>query len=182
MTNTGRIEIPLSKSKLIKNLLGSIVFVVAGLWLLIFQPSVSNSVFNSPLVKYGGGILAVLFGALGIIYFSKKLTDKKPGLIIDEKGVVDNASAVAAGFIPWSDIDHIETAKVMKQEFLMLIVKNPGDYLSKQKNMLKRKSMEMNLKHYGSPITISTHGLKYDMDQLKIIMDNSLALFRKRPE
>ena len=180
MTDTNKIEIPLSKSKLLKNLLGAIVFVVAGLWILIYQPETSNGLFNNPVLKYGAAIAAVLFGALGVIYFSKKLSDKKAGLIIDDKGVTDNASAVAAGFIPWSDIHHIETAKVMKQEFLMLIVKNPGDYLSRQTNMLKRKSMEMNFKHYGSPITISSHGLKGDLGELKNILESKLTEFKNR--
>ena len=181
MTGTDKIEIALSKSKLIKNLLGSLVFVIAGIWILIYQPETSNGLFNNPVLKYGAATGAVMLGGLGVIYFLKKLIDKRPGLVIDDNGVIDNASAVAAGFIPWNDIHHIEIAKVMRHEFLMFIVKNPNDYLARQTNMLKRKSMEMNFKHYGSPITISSHGLKCDLAELKAILENKLVAYRNKP-
>jgi hypothetical protein len=73
--------------------------------------------FDNPFVKYGAAIAAILFFGFGIFYFLRKLIDKKPGLIIDDNGIIDNSSAVSVGLIPWSDIEHISTTNVMKQKF-----------------------------------------------------------------
>jgi hypothetical protein len=39
MTENNRIEIPLSKAKLTKHLVFSILFAIAGLWMIISNPS-----------------------------------------------------------------------------------------------------------------------------------------------
>jgi hypothetical protein len=64
----------------------------------------------------------------------------------------------------------------------MLIVKNPSDYLSRQANVIKRKGMEWNFKYYGSPISISANGLKCNLDELKVILENKLFQFRNETQ
>jgi hypothetical protein len=124
------INIPLSKGKLIKGLIGSIIFVLIGSWLLIYQPEIGNPIFDNPVVKYGASVASILFFGFGIIYFSIKITDKKPGIIIDDSGILDNSSAVSTGPIPWTDIERFSIVKVMKQEFLVIGVNNPEFYIS----------------------------------------------------
>jgi len=180
MTTTERIEIPLSKTKLTRGLIGSVVFVLIGLWILIYQPAISNSVFINPLIKYGAAIACILFFGFVSIFYAKKLTDKKPGLIIDNTGITDNSSAVSVGHTPWTDIKYITTIKVVKQDFIILIVENPNNYINKQTNIIKRKTMEMNFKSYGSPINISANSLKSNFNELKSVLDNKLAEFKSK--
>lgn len=171
MTENNKIEIALSKAKLIKLLIFSILFLACGLWMIITNPQTSNHVFNNPIIKLIGAYGSTIMGIWGIYFFTGKLFDKKPGLILSEQGIFDNATAFKFGFIPWSDITQIyernvQTSVVSKQSFLTLGVVNPEDYILKEKNFFKRKLLEANSKNYGSPIHISTNGLTKNHDQL----------------
>jgi hypothetical protein len=177
-TGSEKIQISLSKSKLVKGLLSSILFVLIGFWMLIYQPETSNAIFNNPVIKYGAAVACILFFGLGIFYFTYKLMDKKPGLVIDHSGITDNSSAVAVGHIPWSEITHIATANVMKQAFLIVIIKNPREYVVKQTGFFKRKGMEYNLKNYGSPVSISATTLSCSIGELQNLVYSRLKAFQ----
>jgi hypothetical protein len=62
----------------------------------------------------------------------------------------------------------------MNQKFLMIFVTNPDKYISRQTNVLKRKTAEINYKSYGSPISLSTNTLKCNFDELKNILQTEL--------
>lgn len=178
MPNQQNISIPLSKSKLTKGLIGSLLFVLASLWILLYQPTVSNPIFNNPLLKYGAAVSGFLFFGFGIIYFSRKLAGKKPGLIIDDEGLFDNASAAAVGRIPWMNIIRVVTTQAMNQQFLVIVVNNPEHYINEQHNAIKKKGMIYNFKHLGSPIAIAAGGLKCNLRELLEILDAGLVAHR----
>lgn len=167
MTNTERIEIPLSKSKMTLALLGSLAFVAIGFWFVISPPKINSALFGNPVLIFLAGIGSIvvfgLFGVLGL----KKITDKKPGLVIDETGITDNASVTAAGHISWSDITEIRTSQVFSQKFLTIMVRNPNEYIERQTNSLKRKNLQVSFNSNGSPINISANTLKCNFDELK---------------
>lgn len=165
MSDNNSIEISLSKTKLTKLLIFSILFVVGGLWMIVTNPQTSNPVFNNPLLKTIASYGALIMGLLGIYFFTKKLMDKKPGLVLSDQGIVDNTSAFNFGLIPWVDIAaiyerSIQTGIASKQYFLTIAVKDPEKYIDRETNFLKRKLLIANSKSYGSPIHISTNGLK----------------------
>ena len=85
-----KIEIPLSKNKLFWGIGGSLLFVIAGIWLFLNAESFQEHSFRllrNPIVVKGVGILSVLFfGATGF-FGIKKLFDKKVGLTIDSNGI-----------------------------------------------------------------------------------------------
>ena len=168
-------EILFSKKKLAKHLVVSLLFMAGGIWMLITQPQTDNPVFNNPLLKNGAAILGILFGPVGAYIFIKKLRDKKPGLIIDDTGITDNSSAVAAGLILWKDIIEIRQTKLFRQKLLMLVLKNPEDYINRQTNAMKRKGMKSNLETFGSPVGISTNALDCKYDELKNILERKLV-------
>lgn len=169
---SGQIEIPLSKNKLILMFLGSLIFVALGLWFVIKPPTISNRFLNNPTLILTVGIAAILFFGLCTIFLAKKLLDRTPGLTINDQGITDNSSGVSAGLIQWSDIVAITVENVANQRFIMVIVKNPNDYINRQTGFIKRKLMEINYKSYGSPISISANGLKSNFVELyKIILD-----------
>gem|GEM_PF-88308 len=164
------IEIPLSKRKIIVALFISLLFEALGLWLVIARPSSSNPILGNPILIAVVGLAAIVFFGMGIIVLLRKLKDKRPGLIISNEGILDNASGVAAGVIPWSDIQEIKLAHVMSQKFLMLIVKDPQQYIQRETNAIKRKGMELNYKNYGSPISISAAALKINFNELQALL------------
>src|SRR5207244_7221356 len=79
---------------------------------------------------------------VGALAFSR-LCSKKPALVIDEKGITDNASWIAAGFVPWDDITGAGIAKFRRKQFLGIAVRNPEQYLAKA-GRLKRMLMKTN--------------------------------------
>lgn len=169
--NNNSIEIPLSKTKLAKLLLFSILFLIAGIWMIIVNPTTSNPVFNNPALKIIAAVVAVLLGSAGIFFFTRKLFDKKPGLIINEDGIYDNTSAFKFGFIPWSDIsmiyDHeIKISALSKQRFITIGLNHPEKYISREARTMKRKLLEANAKNFGSPVHLSTNGLKINHKEL----------------
>ncbi|MBA3665458.1 MAG: hypothetical protein H0W61_14780 [Bacteroidetes bacterium] len=163
---TEQIEIPRSKNKLALMLIGSLGFVTAGLWFVINPPTISNPIIGNPILILTTGIAAILFFGLCVVFLAKKLPDKTPGLIINDRGVTDNSGGVSVGLIQWSDVKAITIETAANQRFIMLVVKNPDEYISKQKGFIKKKAMQMNYNSYGSPISISANGLKCNFDEL----------------
>jgi hypothetical protein len=175
MSENNRIEIALSKAKLTKLLFFSIIFLGVGLWMIVSNPATSNPVFNNLVVKaiaaYGG----VVMGVLGVYFFGKKLFDTKPGLVIDENGIYDNTSAFTFGLIPWRDVSKIyertvQASVASKQRFVTIGLVDPEKYIAREKNGLKRKLLAANSKSHGSPIHISTNGLKTSHAELLKIL------------
>ena len=164
------IVIPLSKGKLFIMLVLAIGFVALGVW-LIMHHSEMRSLRYHPVTIFLAGIASILFFGLISISLAKKLTDKKPGLIISDDGITDNASGVSAGFIPWENITGLNEVQIKGQKVLMICVKNPKEYINRQPNFMKRKAASMNYKYFGSPISISANGLKINFSNLKKMLD-----------
>jgi len=184
MVGESKIEIPLSKTKLAKLLFFSILFLLAGLWMIITDPQTSNPIFNNPIIKVIGSYGSTLMGALGIYYFTKKLFDKGQGLVIDEEGIYDNTSAFKFGLIPWSDISQIYERSIQasiasKQHFVTIGLVDPEKYILKEKNVLKQKLLAANAKSYGSPIHISTNGLKTNHNDLFKLISEHFENYKK---
>src|SRR5262245_19949122 len=108
-----RLLIALSKAKIVLLLMGSGVFVAAGLFLWA-----NADQFSSPLYVEAVAIAAIGFFGLCGLFALFKLFDTTPGLILDAEGITDNSSAVSAGRIPWSDITGFTITSVQKQRFL----------------------------------------------------------------
>ncbi len=166
----GRIEIPLNKSKLLIMLIGSLAFVAIGFWFVINPPVIENSFWGNPARLAIAGYAAIVFFGIVAFFLLRKLPDSKPGLIIDETGLTDNSGGLAAGHIAWSDIEDISEMEMHRQRLIMIHVRNPEEYIDRQKNLFKRKGMQMNYKMYGTPISITVNGLKTSFDDLMNIL------------
>jgi hypothetical protein len=185
MAQENSIEIAHSKSKLTKILLFSLLFVAAGLWMIITNPQSGNAFFNNPVIKglasYGG----LVMGLLGIYFATRKLLDKSPGLVIDQMGIYDNSSAFKFGLIPWADITGIYAQEVQagmsKQYFVTITLADPDRYIQKETNPLKRKMLALNAGSYGSPVHISTNGLQIDHARLMDLLQQAHAKWGNAP-
>jgi len=172
-----KIEIPLSKTKLLLGIGGSALFVVLGIYFLTTMAD-RQTRFNPTILK-GVGIASILFfGATGI-YGIKKMFDKTIGLTIDENGIFDNTNASSVGLIKWTDITAIKTEQVASTKFLLIYTANPDFYLGKVKGF-KRKLMEGNNRMYGTPLSITSNTLKYNFNDLEKIINDILDAQRER--
>lgn len=164
-----RIEIPLSKKKITLLLLGAIAFVIGGIWVASnperFIPNIFG-ITNPEIIRISGIVGILFFGGAGI-YGSKKMFDKKVGLIIDSKGITDNSNASSIGLIEWSDILDIRTKQIMSTKFLLIDIEDPEKYIGKAKNGLQAKLMRANMNMYETPLSITSNTLKYDFGELE---------------
>ena len=168
-----KIEIPLSKTKIILLLLGALVFGVLGT-LFVINPEefISPRMRNPEFIRISG-ITSVLFCGIAGIYGIKKLFDKTVGLTVDENGITDNTNASSVGLINWKDITEIKTEQIMSTKFLLIFTNNAEKYLDRV-GFIQRKLLLANEKMYGTPLSITSNTLKYDFDDLERLLKNSL--------
>ncbi|TRX65907.1 STM3941 family protein [Carboxylicivirga sp. M1479] len=174
MNNNEQIEIALSKMKLGILLLGCIVFVALGIGYIVKAQTIDIPILGNPILLYSLGSISIIVFGFALITILQKFLDRKAGLVINNEGIIDNSSGVSLGLVLWSDIEEIKVKKVMNQSFLMLMVKNPQDYIDRAENSFKRKSLKANYKKYGSPIGISTNSLKSSHNNLHGLLTEKL--------
>lgn len=174
MTTNLPISIPLSKGKLLLSILGAFAFVAIGFWFVLAPPSRTGSPLESTLLMVLGVVAILFFGGIAILVI-RKLFDSRPGLIIDEQGLLDNSGGLSAGQILWQDIENFKVLQIQRQRLILILVKNPQDYIDRQSNGWKRKLMAMNYRQYGTPISISTNGLKISFAELLEMLEQQLA-------
>ena len=160
-----------SKIKLIKLVLISAIAAGSGLWFLIAQPQIYAYLLNDVFVKNTLGVLCTAIGLFGFISFTVKIFTKNPAIVIAENGLRDNTSVIAIGFVPWSAMASITAKEIQvsafsKQKFISITVKNPDEFLQKQRNPFARKMMQLNNKHYQSLISISCNGVQNSFDEV----------------
>jgi hypothetical protein len=182
MSNEEQIEIKLSKGKLVLMLVGSLVFVAAGIWLITNPSKFKSTIAPSATIIFTAGLAAILVFAVVGFFIFKKLFDDRLGLIINSKGIVDNSSIASAGEVLWDDVLQIKIVKVHNQLLLMLIVNNPESYINRQSSLIKRKAMKMNLNMYGSPISISANGLQCNFQELNILLEKKFREFKVKKQ
>jgi hypothetical protein len=154
--------IELSRKKIILIVLGSCVFVAIGVWMLSLDEASIRSMSRgrNPTFIHGLGIVSIVFfGLCGFVALTK-LLDRRPGLVFNAAGIVDNASGVSAGLIPWPEIIGAKTFDVRKQKMLIIEVIEPAKYLGRG-NWLKQSAVNANYKMCGSPIRTSIRSSGY---------------------
>lgn len=178
-------EIPLSKNKLTLQIIGSLAFVIAGIWLFTqansFQDMPIKFLANPIVIKTVGIISILFFGATGI-YGLQKIFDKRVGLIIDENGITDNTNATSIGLIEWADITEIKTYQVMSTKSLLIKVNNAEKYIGRSKNRIQTNLMKTNMKMVGTPLSITAATLKYKFEDLEQIVQSEFQKYKSKNE
>jgi hypothetical protein len=158
-----------SKKKLLLVFFASLIFFLAGLW-LIFDPLIFNGWGVDPIER---NILMLIFG-LAIIFSARKFSDHKPGFIIDDLGLHDNTSVFPIGLILWSDILEVSIVKINGHSMIKVSIRNPSDYISKQPYFLIRWAMKFNNLFYKSPIVFMPGSLNMSSNELYGLINNEM--------
>jgi hypothetical protein len=161
-----------SKTKILLLLLGASAFVAAGIWIFFLDDASiqSHRRINDPVYVRGLGLVAIVFFGIFALYALTKLFDKKPALIFNNSGIVDNASSASAGFIPWSEVIGAEIFEIQKQKLLIIKVRDPQEYIARGSS-LRQKLNKANYKMVGSPISISANTLAINFSELAPLFD-----------
>ena len=169
------IIIPLSKNKIVLLLFGAVVFVAGSVWMWSIADSQNR---HSPLFMKSVAAAGGLFFGLCGIYGGYKLFDTRPGLIIDDQGLIDNSSAVAVGRIPWDDIAALRLSVIAGQRLISILLTEPEKYASRG-NLFGRMLNATSAKMTGSPINIASIAVRIDFDELVQVLTD--AFERHRP-
>src|SRR3990167_2389427 len=164
------ITFQLNKQKIILLLIGSAGFVIFGIWL--FQ--IADTIFIYSILTKIVSVACITFFGFGAVYLSMKLFDNKPGLIINDDGIIDNSSYISVGLIRWKNITNVSITEIDTQKILTIELNNADEIIQKQ-NGSKKVLMSLNKNLYKSPVQISSIALKCDFHELYSTLKEQLA-------
>lgn len=173
-----RIEIYSSKKKSLLLLIGSVVFVVLGLWIFLEADNLTGWRARNPYFNRGVGIASVLFFGLGIFISVKRLIKSEIVLVIDSIGLNVNPKKSLTEFIKWSDINGFQEIKIHSTRIIIIGVKDPEYWLDKETSGFRRKLMQFNINNYNSPFNIAASGLDISSDNLLGTLNNYYAKYQ----
>ena len=101
-------------------------------------------------------VVDVLFFGFCALFALGRFLWPRPSLVLDQRGITDNASATGAGFIAWDEIAAIGMSSMGVNRFLVIIPRNTEAILARQP-LFKRKIMAANMGLVGSPVAIPGH-------------------------
>src|SRR5215467_8125472 len=144
-----------SRGKMLLLTLGAAAFVALGVFILKTASSDDRWIGIASIVFFG-----LCFG-IGV----SKLARRTPALIIHSSGLLDNGSALSAGFLPWNEIESIFVSSIRNQRFLAIRVRDEEAMLSRQSG-LKAKLMKLNVSLAGAAINIPLTTLPMSLEEL----------------
>jgi hypothetical protein len=156
------VVVPLSKGKGVLLLLGAFALVGASIWIWTIA---DHQARYHPLYMKTVAIAGISFFGACAMYGCYKIFDTRAGLIIDDQGIVDNSSAVAAGRVLWDEIVALKVSEIAGQRFLTIVVVDPQRFVE-HGNFLRRMLNAANTRMTGSPINISSNSLRLKFDEL----------------
>jgi hypothetical protein len=122
------------------------------------------------LLRTVGLATVALFGSVALIAL-RKLLDRSPGLVLDDRGVTDNSSLFPAGFIPWSDIAGVTMRRFKSEHIFYMLLKDPDGYIARCGSPLRRTMLRIGQKFSRrkappSPVAINCSNLNIGADEL----------------
>jgi hypothetical protein len=152
-----------SRKKLVLIAIGAFVLAAIGVF-IIKDPEIYW------LIRILGGYLGVPFFGACLGYALFRLTKPKPSLVINDEGVFDNASAVGAGMLKWSEIAEVKITSYMGQRFLSIVPNNLEEILQRQ-SILKRWLMKANRGLVDSPFNVPEIALTLKLEEILSLID-----------
>jgi serine phosphatase RsbU (regulator of sigma subunit) len=151
------------------------IFYKAGIGL--YDEIMENSILSiSFLIDSALLLFFATISGFASVYAVKRLRDRKPGLILNNLGIIDNSGFVSAGTIFWSDVEEINSNKIIFSDCIIVKVKNPASYIRRQKSYFKRSWLGLEHRYFGSPVNISVGGLKIKFkDLFRLVQQQYMA-------
>lgn len=114
------INIKTNKKKLIFLFFMSFVLAFFSFWYILYPSDFVNIITRrKELIFIAGVIGSVIFGVSSIWIFFR-LFDNKPGLIINEQGIIDNTNTGSIGLIKWDDIIEVRHKRIMSNSLMLI--------------------------------------------------------------
>src|SRR6266478_418847 len=117
-----------SKKKMVLSAFGALGFVALSISGIVFQKELEIPTW----VVIIAALLGVPFFGFCFVYLAYRLLNPAPAVIVGRDGILDNASALAAGSIRWDEIEDIIIELFEGQKFLGIILTHPDALIARQ--------------------------------------------------
>lgn len=128
-------------------------------------------------IGVAGLVGTIVFGA-GTLFLAVRLFSRRPGLVIDQEGIVDNTSYSSVGRVPWSQITWVQVQSLnlptynrsllfrpQQPRTMVIGVRNPEEFRDRG-NWLQRLLRRGTVGMFGGPVAISESLLHADFNDL----------------
>lgn len=135
--------------------------------------------YLSAHLNFGGGrfliatiaFVLVWIAIFALIAFYKLRQERFTAMYISDEGINDISTGNNIGTILWKDVESIKVMKELgsgpkERQYVVLKVTNPTDYIQREPNRAKRRTLELKLQYYGSPICFSNRALNCTFEEL----------------
>lgn len=112
--------------------------------------------------------LLTTFFCLISYYFLAK--EKFTAIYISDEGVNDTSTGHRIGTVVWEDVTDIkimDDISSLQYKYIVLKVRNPNEYIDREPNRSKKRSLELKHQYYGSPICFSNRALDCTFKELQ---------------
>ncbi len=158
-----RVEIPLSRPKLLRHLVYNGVFVLAGVLMVATADR-----FPAPLewAMLTTGLLAFIIFGLGLgftigLFFCRS----KPGFIVDNDGFIDHSGFSSAGRVYWSEI-HSLRQWISNNQVLILVDPSTKATFQEEAPSYTKVKQWLDNRRFGTPLVLASGTLEIDTDKL----------------
>jgi hypothetical protein len=158
-----RFEVPLKRMTLLGQCLAALVFVALGVFLIRVPTR------HGLWAQFMGAVTVAFFGTVGAAVLPRLLRPG-PALIIDDDGILDDASGVSLGRIRWDQVGEIDEYRVDGQAFLGIMLKDP-DALIAQQPFWKRRIIRANLQMGAAAVNIPQASVGIKLSDLRREME-----------
>lgn len=130
------------------------------------------------LLKFGAGkfillclvVVSCLYAIFCIVSLIQLKRERFTGIYISDEGMNDISTGNNFGTVLWKDVEQIKVMAELgnpKGKYIVLKVKNPIEYIQREISLSKRRSLELKLQYYGSPICFSNRALNCTFEDLQ---------------
>jgi len=147
------------KPKVTKILLGSLIMVALGIFMLY------AGIKDRLIVLVIAGFICTGYSGPILAFSMSKVLQRKPALVINDEGIIDRSSYVSVGEIPWSEIKRMDIYQVMNERFIGIEVHHPEEIMARLPGW-KQKLMRMNKGMTNATVHLSASGLSCNLNEL----------------
>ncbi|MGY3052796.1 hypothetical protein ACVWYG_000992 [Pedobacter sp. UYEF25] len=173
-----KIEIYSSKGKSFLLLVGSLLFVVGGIYMFINAENFAGYAARSPLFIKTIGSASILFFGLGIYVSIRQLLANQLLVIVDKIGLNVNPRKSLTECIEWKNINGFSELKIQSQKFVIVDVDNSDYWIEKEENRIRKKLMKFNVDKCGSPFNLSANSMQINYAELMKILNENLSKYK----
>jgi len=143
-----------------------------------YVPRLLNHVIGALPILIVVLVYAILvISLIGFIAGLIRLVSNKFDLLINEKGIHNNAEFGAGKIIAWTDVERISIETNGLNQGLAIFLKNPQTYIDSFSGLKKQGVGLLNIK-YGTPCVINIQALKANIQEVEANMQKFLIAAR----